>query len=72
MIRIITNRSPQFLKAAYRRETTLVDHERHIPTRSKYITWEDGTWFVWRMNTDRVPIFIGRFYDLESAMFRVG
>lgn len=68
MLRAICNHDPTFLKAVYPQPITLVDHERHIPSGSKYITF-DGTFKIWRMTRERVPIPLGRCNDIQGAMY---
>ena len=68
---VLTHHDPAFLKSAYRHDTDLIDHERHIPARAKYITWDAAhqwQWRVWRMTPERVPIPLGRFPDIGAAL----
>lgn len=65
----LTNHAPEFLKAVYAHPMVdLVDHERHIKSGTRYISW-DGSWRVWKMTPERVPIPSGRFNTLNSAIF---
>lgn len=68
MLRAISHHHPTYLKAVYAHPIELTDHERHIPSGSKYITW-DGHFRVWRMTPERVPIPLGRFPDIHAAMY---
>lgn len=68
MLMAIDNRSPVFLKAVYPQPIKLLDHERHIPSGRKYITF-DGAFRVWRMTPQRVPIPLGRCSDIHCAMY---
>jgi hypothetical protein len=64
----LTHRSPVFLKAVYPRpDIVLVDDERHIPI-GNYVTFDDR-WRVWKMTRQRVPIPLGAFHSIESALF---
>lgn len=68
---VLTHHAPAFLKAAYRPDTDLIDHERHIPARARFVSWEadhDRPWRVWRMTRERVPIPLGRFPDIGAAL----
>lgn len=66
----ITCRDPAFLKAVYPLPIKLIDHERHIPSGAKYITYE-GRWRVWRMTKERVPIPQGASTDLAGAIYMI-
>lgn len=69
MIKVITNRAPAFLKAAY--STPSIDLQNHtgfIDPQERYIEW-DGSWVIREMTAERVPRFVGRHADLKSAIF---
>lgn len=70
MLTAICNPDPTFLKAVYSAPIKLIDHERHIRSGTKYITF-DGRWRVWRMTRERVPIPQGAFPDLAGAIYMV-
>lgn len=71
-IRTLTTHDPEFLKTVYNRtDIDLLDHERHIPTGDKYITYGGllgWKWRVWRMTRERVPIPLGAFISLNYAI----
>lgn len=70
MIIALTHHNPEFLKATYSHPSIeLTDHERHIPSGRKYISW-DGQWRVWKMSPERVPIPCGRFRTLNTAIIK--
>ncbi len=71
MVKVITNRAPAFLKAAY--STPSVDLQNHtgfIDPQERYIEW-DGSWVIREMTAERVPRFVGRHADLKSAIFHM-
>lgn len=71
MIWAVTHHDPEFLKAVYKKpQIKLTDHERHIPTGQKYISW-DGSWRIWLMSPERVPIPKGRYPTLNSVLIRM-
>ena len=71
MVKVITNRAPAFLKAAYSTPSiALQDHHGFIDPLEKFIEW-DGTWVIKQMTAERVPCFIGRHADLRSAIFHI-
>lgn len=67
----VTHHDPRFLKPAYAADLALTDHERHIKAGAKYITWKEREtpWHVWKMTKERVPIPLGRFKELGSALY---
>lgn len=73
MIAAITNRSPDFLKPAYACPSlSLIDEDRHVRAGAKYLTFDDtrtNRWRVWRMTRERVPIPLGAYPDLASALY---
>lgn len=73
MITAVSNRAPEFLKAAYASPSvSLIDDERHVRAGKKYITFDDSRafkWRVWRMTRERVPIPLGAFPDLGDALY---
>lgn len=71
MIKVITNRHPAFLKAAYAcPEVDLQNHPGFIDPQERYIEW-DGSWVIKEMTAERVPRFVGRHPDLRTAMFHM-
>jgi hypothetical protein len=71
MVKVITNRAPAFLKAAY--STPSIDLQNHtgfIDPQERYIEW-DGSWVIREMTAERVPRFVGRHADLKSAIFHM-
>lgn len=71
MIKVITNRHPTFLKAAYAcPEVDLQNHPGFIDPQERYIEW-DGSWVIKEMTAERVPRFVGRHPDLRTAMFHM-
>lgn len=69
MIKVITNRHPTFLKAAYAcPEVSLQNHAGFIQPEEKFIEW-DGEWVVRVMTVERVPRFCSRHRELKSAIF---
>jgi hypothetical protein len=70
MIKVITNRHPQFLKAAYANpEVDLQNHAGFIDPLEKFIEW-DGSWVVREMTAERVPRFVARCRELETAIYK--
>lgn len=67
-IRSITHHAPAFLKAAYANPVALIDHERHIKPGEKYLSYDNG-FRVWRMTRERVPIPLGKYKDMGSAIY---
>ena len=71
MIKVITNRHPAFLKAAYAcPEVDLQNHPGFIDPQERYIEW-DGSWVIKEMTAERVPRFVGRHLDLRTAIFHM-
>jgi len=70
MIKVITNRAPDFLKAAYANpEVDLQNHAGFIDPLEKFIEW-DGSWVVREMTAERVPRFVARCRELETAIYK--
>ncbi len=70
MIKVITNRAPAFLKAAYANpEVDLQNHAGFIDPLEKFIEW-DGSWVVREMTAERVPRFVARCRELETAIHK--
>ena len=66
----LSHHNPHYLKATYANAfIDHVDHEDRIKSGRKFISWDDG-YRVWKMTPERVPIPIGRFPDLGSAIYR--
>jgi hypothetical protein len=71
MVKVITNRAPAFLKAAYAcAEADLQNHVGFVESGEKYITWDQGLWTLHLMLPERVPRFIGQYPELELAIFK--
>lgn len=71
MIKVITNRHPTFLKAAYAcPDVDLQNHTGFIDPQERYIEW-DGSWVIKEMTAERVPRFVGRHPNLRTAMFHM-
>lgn len=71
MVKVITNRAPAFLKAAYAcPEVDLQNHPGFIDPQERYIEW-DGSWVIKEMTAERVPRFVGRHPDLRTAIFHM-
>ena len=71
MVKVITNRHPAFLKAAYAcPDVDLQNHPGFIDPQERYIEW-DGSWVIKEMTAERVPRFVGRHPDLRTAMFHM-
>ena len=71
MIKVITNRAPAFLKAAYANpEVDLQNHPGFIDPQEKYVEW-DGSWVIREMTAERVPRFVSRWDTLERAIFKI-
>jgi hypothetical protein len=71
MVKVITNRHPTFLKAAYAcPNVDLQNHTGFIDPLEKYIEW-DGSWVIRQMTAERVPCFIGRYPTLRTAIFNM-
>lgn len=70
MLMAICNRDPAFLKAVYPLPIKLIDHERHIPTGAKYITY-DGRYRIWKMTSERIPIPQGASDRISGAIFMI-
>lgn len=72
-IKVVTNRSPIFLKQAYPHQAVeLIDHSGFVKRNERFITW-DGRWNVWRMrhsNGEFIPVYQGAFDNLNSAIFQ--
>ena len=68
MIYAITDRSPEYLKAIYPAPVELVNTLQEIPAGVSFIHWERG-FKVSRLNRYRVPIPIGRFSNVNEAIF---
>ena len=69
MIKVITNRAPAFLKAAYANpDVDLQNHHGFIQPGERYIEWDGGTWIVQVMLPERVPRFVGKYGELTRAM----
>lgn len=73
--RFITHHDPGFLKPAYSRtDVDLIDHERHIPSGTKYGSFDPGSrfkWKVWRMTRERVPVPLGAFESITDAVYSI-
>ncbi len=71
MIKVITNRAPAFLKAAYANpEVDLQNHAGFIDPQEKFIEW-DGSWVIREMTAERVPRFVSRCQTLEAAIYKM-
>ena len=72
-IKVVTNRAPAFLKATYpHQRVELIDHDGFVKAWERFITWDAGTWTVWRMKIDRGEYrkaFAGKADNLNSAIF---
>ena len=72
-IKVVTNRAPAFLKAAYpHQRVELIDHDGFVKAWERFITWDAGTWRVWRMKIDRgeyVRVPAGKADNLNTAIF---
>lgn len=68
-IKTITNRSPGFLKVAYRLDhlIDLQNDQRFIKPGEVFITYDDGAWDLWRQSDP--PRYIGRYESLNKAVF---
>ena len=68
--KVITNRAPEFLKAAYKSPMVkLVDHVGQIPPGESFIQWAPGCWTVYTMRGD-IPCRVISFASLNSAIYR--
>lgn len=69
MIKVITNRAPAFLKAAYScPDVDLQNHTEFISPLEKYIEWDGTLWRVHQMTAERVPRFCGKYRDIRTAI----
>ena len=68
-IKTITNRSPGFLKVAYRLDhlIDLQNDQRFIKPGEVFITYDDGAWDLWRQSD--TPRYMGRYESLNKAVF---
>ena len=68
-IKTITNRSPGFLKVAYRLDhlIDLQNDQRFIKPGEVFITYDDGAWDLWRQSDP--PRYMGRYESLNKAVF---
>lgn len=65
----LAHHNPRYLKETYKHPLIdHVDHERHIPAGTKYLSWDDG-YRVWKMTRQRVPIPQGKFRSIYEAIF---
>lgn len=71
-VKVVTNRAPAFLKATYpHQRVELIDHEGFVKAWERFITWDTGTWTVWRMKPDRgeyFKVYAGKADNLNSAI----
>ena len=67
-IKTITNRSPGFLKVAYRLDhlIDLQNDQRFIKPGEVFITYDDGAWDLWRQSDP--PRYMGRYESLNKAV----
>ncbi len=71
MIKVITNRNPAFLKAAYANpEIDLQNHAGFIQPCERFIEW-DGSWVIKEMTIERAPRFVSRCPTLEAAIYKM-
>lgn len=71
MVKVITNRHPSFLKAAYACPSVdLQNHDWFVDPMEKYITWDQAAdeWILNLMLPERVPRFIGRYPSIRAAI----
>lgn len=69
-IKTITQSDPTFLKTTYAHDNlvNLVNHDRFVNDREKFITYKNKAWSVYRMGGDRVPRFCGTYTSLIQAV----
>lgn len=75
MIKVITNRAPAFLKAAYAcPDVDLQNHDWFVEPSERFITWDQAAdeWIVHLMLPERVPRFIGRYPNIRAAIAVAG
>ena len=68
MIFAITDRTPEYLKAIYPAPVQLVNVIDEIPPGETFISWERG-FKVSKLTRSRIPIPIGRFSNVNEALF---
>ena len=70
-IKTITQSDPLFLKTAYKYDhmIDLQNHERFIDCGEAFMRYDKGTWKIYRMPRDRIPILLGRYPSLHTAAF---
>jgi hypothetical protein len=72
-IKVVTNRAPAFLKVTYpHQRVELIDHEGFVKAWERFITWDAGTWSVWRMKAEKgeyFKVYAGKADNLNSAIF---
>ena len=71
-IKTITQSDPLFLKTAYKYDhlIDLQNHERFIDSGEAFMRYDQGIWKIYRMTRDRMPILLGRFTTLHTAVYR--
>ena len=72
-VKVVTNRAPAFLKVTYpHQRVELIDHEGFVKAWERFITWDAGTWTVWRMKAEKgeyFKVYAGKADNLNSAIF---
>lgn len=68
-VKCITNRHPLFLKEAYRHDNLLdlQNDARLIKRNEPFLIWDDGCWYLYRM--DDPPRMCGVYREIRRAVF---